>query len=196
MGLTALTQIAKAKISSETKSLVTKNKYSFTRQVRQLGQPQRWRIKLTTTPLPYQEAMAAYVQIASLDGVFEKTYLPNPLPAVGSAKLTYIAESLLTGESSVRIRVSAKGEGNAFAAGDFIQFAGHDKVYQVTGYNHDADIVHFYPKLKSNVSGNTQLSSGEQVQFLVYSDDDDTEMSISAGRPIPVSVELVEVIPS
>ncbi|MBD1582507.1 hypothetical protein [Pseudoalteromonas sp. S16_S37] len=193
MGLTALTQIAKAKISSETKSLVTKNKYSFTRQVRQLGQPQRWRIKLTSTAMPYQEAMAVYAEVASLDGVFEKTKLSNPLPQIGSVLSAKTAESISQGESSVRVAVSAKGEGVAFSAGDFIQFLGHHKVYQVTGFNSDADIIHFYPKLKTNVAGNSAIQCGENVQFLVYSDDDDTEISISAGRPIPVSIELVEV---
>ncbi|MCF6435211.1 hypothetical protein [Pseudoalteromonas sp. MMG022] len=194
MGLTALTQIAKAKISSETKSLVTKNKYSFARQVRQLGQPQRWRIKLTSAAMPYQQAMAVYAEIASLDGVFEKTFLPNPLPQIGSVVSAFTAQSLQQGESSVRVGVSAKADGVAFGAGDFIQFANHHKVYQVTGYNSDAEIIHFYPRLKSNVAGNTAIHCGEQVNFLVYSDDDDTEISISAGRPVPVNVELVEVM--
>ena len=193
MGLSALTNIAKATIISETKSLVTKNKHSFTRQARKLGQPQRWRIKLSTAPLPYQQAMGVYAQLASLDGVYGKDSLPCPLPQIGSALSVKNRVARAIGASSVDAIVLAKEAGDAIGIGDFIQFAGHKKVYQVTLFNSESGEVQFYPKLKSAVGASEQIKVGKDVEFYIYSQDSDTEISITAARPVPVNIELVEV---
>ncbi|WP_440055511.1 hypothetical protein ACSLBF_05050 [Pseudoalteromonas sp. T1lg65] len=195
MGLTELTQIAKATITSETKSIVTKNKHGFARQVRKLGQPHRWRIKLTTAAMPYPQAMSLYAEVASLDGVLKKTFLPNPLPQIGSAIRAKNAEYAQRGSNNIRVDVITKSAEDvpAFAAGDFVQFGVYRKVYQVTHYDQSSGILTIYPNLKSNLASGAIIYCGAELQFYVYSDDDDTELSISAGRPIPVNVELVEV---
>lgn len=192
MILTELFKHSKATLMNETITLTNAPKNSFIRRYKKLGNSQRWGLDFTSIPLPYQTAMAITAQLNGLHGKYGKINIPNPFLFNGIDQLVAV-NSDVTAENN-QVSLSLTTATNAFLVGDLVQF-GHNKVYQVMGWNSGSKILEIFPPLAQSVLASEIVKTGENVMFYCSHDDDNVEITVNNFNvAIPVSAKFVEVI--
>ena len=107
---------------------------SFRRHVRRIP-AQRWEITLRTVPLEDNETRSLSAFLNALEGRLHSFDVVLPLYSTPQGAATGVPSVRLVtaaGEKMVAAKHGAANVSNQVMAGDFIRFAGHSKVYQVT----------------------------------------------------------------
>lgn len=193
MQLTPLFEIKSATFASETKTAVSEAKHSFRRRARKLGQPQRWTLDLTSRRLPYPKAMAVIAQLNRLDGQHGAIAIPNPFPVNGRATLVTVSVSAAKGSDAVVVDVGAVEVVTALAPGDFVQFPGHAKVYQVAEWQPVTRTLTCYPQLKAAVASGAAVSLGRAVHFHCHYNSDEVSLEVTnVATKLPILAKFIE----
>ena len=175
-------------ISSITPTLVSLT-HSLKRQARSRG-GQRWTISATYAPLSRAEFAPIWAfaqQQRGQYGIF--TYEP-PIykDTSGTATGTLLVNG---GDSAGDSSIACDGLTGTLKAGDFIKFAGHDKVYTLT--TDATTTLAIEPPLMSAVADNEAVTYND-VPFTVAFADDKQIMSVGTNQLIGFSIKLVEVV--
>jgi len=178
------------KITSITPTLVSLT-HSLKRQVRSRG-GQRWAIDATFPPLTrvqFAPVWAFAQQQRGQYGTF--TYQP-PIykDTSGTATGTMLvnnAAGYVAGSSTI----ATDGLTGTLKAGDFIKFAGHDKVYTITADG--ATSLSIEPPLTNSVADN-EVITYNNVPFTVAFESDLQEVSVATNGFVAYGVKLIEVV--
>ena len=176
------------KITSITPTLVSLT-HSLKRQARSRG-GQRWTISATYAPLSRAEFAPIWAfaqQQRGQYGIF--TYQP-PIykDTSGTATGTLLVNG---GDSAGDSSIACDGLTGTLKAGDFIKFAGHDKVYTLT--TDATTTLAIEPPLMSAVVDNETVVYND-VPFTMAFADDKQIMSMGTHNFINFDVKLVEVV--
>lgn len=175
-------------ISSITPTLVSLT-HSLKRQARSRG-GQRWTISATYAPLSRAEFAPIWAfaqQQRGQYGIF--TYEP-PIykDTSGTATGTLLVNG---GDSAGDSSIACDGLTGTLKAGDFIKFAGHDKVYTLT--TDATTTLAIEPPLMSAVADNEAVTYNN-VPFTMAFDADIQEMGVSTAGFVSYQISLVEAV--
>ncbi|WDE11342.1 hypothetical protein [Thalassomonas haliotis] len=113
---------------------------SLRRHVRRIP-AHRWEVTLRTVPLEDADARSLSAFLNALEGRLNSFDVILPLystPQGAATGVPSVSAATAAGEKMVPAKHGAANVENQVMAGDFIRFAGHSKVYQVTA-NADTD---------------------------------------------------------
>ena len=188
---------ADIKVSSFTPTLVSQTQ-SLKRQVRRRG-GQRWAFSVNFPPMTRSEFAPVYAFCISQRGQYETfTFIP---PVVsdpqGTATGTPVANGVQSAGDNTIVTDGWSNSITCLKAGDFLKFAGHNKVYMVTS---DAtsdgsgnSTLTIEPPLLASVADNEALTVSD-VPFTVALTSDTQEYAAGAPGIYEFSIELLEVI--
>jgi len=163
--------------------------HSLKRQARSRG-GQRWLIEAGYPAMTRSQFAPLWAFVNAQKGQYNTfTYKP-PIykDSSGTATGTLLANgSASAGDSSI----ACDGLTGTLKAGDFIKFAGHDKVYTLTA---DATTsLAIEPPLLSAVADNEAITYND-VPFTMAFQDDKQELSMGIDQMVGFSIKLVEVV--
>ena len=163
--------------------------HSLKRQARSRG-GQRWAMDVNYPPLDRAEFAPIWAFANKQQGQYGTfTYQP-PIykDTSGTATGTLLVNG---GDSAGDSSIACDGLTGTLKAGDFVKFAGHDKVYTLTS---DATTtLAIEPPLMSAVADNEAITYND-VPFTMAFTDDTQEMSVSIGGFVAYQIKLVEVV--
>ena len=178
------------KISAIAPTLISLT-HSLKRQVRSRG-GQRWLMDISYPPLTRAEFAPIWAFAQQQQGQYGTfTYQP-PIykDTSGTATGTLLvnnAGGYVAGSSTI----ASDGLTGTLKAGDFIKFAGHDKVYTLT--DDGSTSLSIEPALLESVADNEAITYND-VPFTMAFDNDMQEMSVSVGGFVSYKISLVEVV--
>ncbi len=163
--------------------------HSLKRQARSRG-GQRWLIEANYPPMTRSDFAPLWAFANAQQGQYNTfTYKP-PIykDTSGTATGTLLANGAASaGDSSI----TCDGLTGTLKAGDFIKFAGHDKVYTLTADG--STTIAIEPPLLSAVADNEAVTYND-VPFTMSFADDNQEMSVGVEQLVGFSIKLVEVV--
>ncbi len=163
--------------------------HSLKRQARSRG-GQRWLIEANYPPMTRSDFAPLWAFANAQQGQYNTfTYKP-PIykDTSGTATGTLLANGAASaGDSSI----TCDGLTGTLKAGDFIKFAGHDKVYTLTADG--STTIAIEPPLLSAVADNEAVTYHD-VPFTMSFADDNQEMSVGVEQLVGFSIKLVEVV--
>lgn len=174
--------------------------HSMKRQVRQRG-GQRWAFKATLPPLSQTQHKEVFAFLVNQKGRFESFLFTPPASLSNSDGAETQAVSVngahAAGVSSVACDGFTASLVGALAAGDFIKFSGHTKVYMVKS-NVDPDgtgaaTVTIEPPLSVALADNETVTY-DAVSWTVALAGDVAEMKGGLGDIYNLSLDVVEVV--
>lgn len=183
-----LPQASSIKITSVSPTLISLT-HSLKRQARRRG-GQSWLIEASYPPLSREEYAPIWAFKIAQQGRF-KTFTYTPY-IYGSTSGT--ATGILTAIGSYNAGVntiSTLGLVGTLKAGDFLKFAGHDKVYMLTADG--STTLNIEPALHNDLADSEEIIYND-VPFTVAFTKDIIEMSVSTNVLISHSVNLVEIV--
>ena len=164
---------------------------SLKRQVRQRG-GQRWLISASYPPLNRTEFAPVWAFAQLQKGQFNTfTFIP---PVYGNTSGTATGTLLVNNSGGYAVgttTIVSDGLTGTLKAGDFLKFAGHDKVYTLTADSGTSLVIE--PPLLSAVADNEAITYNS-VPFTVAFTTDLQEMSVSTNGFVSYKIDLVEVI--
>ena len=162
--------------------------HNLKRQARSKGS-QRWLIDAIFAPMTRDEFAPIWAFVNKQQGQFNIfTYKP-PIykDTSGTATGALLANGAASaGDSSI----TCNGLTGTLKAGDFIKFAGHDKVYTLTADS--TTILAIEPPLMKAVINNEVVNYND-VAFTVAFSNDQQVMSVASNQLVGFSIKLVEV---
>jgi hypothetical protein len=188
---------ADIKVSSFTPTLVSQTQ-SLKRQVRRRG-GHRWAFDVNFPPMNRSEFAPVYAFCIAQRGQFETfTFVP---PVVSDPQGTATGTPLVNGAQSAGDNtIVTDGWSNSITclkAGDFVKFAGHNKVYMVTA---DAtsdgsgnSTLTIEPPLLADVADDESITVAD-VPFTVALVSDMQEFAAGPPNLYEFSLQLIEVI--
>lgn len=185
------------KLSSFTPTLISVT-HSLKRQVRRRG-GQQWALELEFAPMTRDQFAPIYAFAMAQRGQYETfTYTPpvigTPRGAVGGSPLANGAHS--AGDNTIATD-GWPASTVVFKAGDFVKFAGHNKVYMVTGdatsNGSGAVTLTIEPPLNTALADNEAITA-TAVPFTVAMVSDMQEFQTGPAPFYEFSVRLVEVV--
>lgn len=118
-------------------------------------------LAITSPAIPYAEFVAYSAQIEALEGELSIFTLPNPLPPLASFSGHTVATTANQGVKQITIDTASN-----YRVGDFVQFAGHAKVYRISGVAQGAQItLTLSCPLVETVTAGTAITYGADVEF-------------------------------
>jgi len=164
--------------------------HSLKRQARTRG-GQRWVIEASYPPMTRADFAPLWAFANAQKGQYSTfTYIP---PVYGDSSGTVsgtVAINNASGYSAGDSTLTIDGLTGTLKAGDFIKFAGHDKVYCLTA---DATTsLSIVPPLVADVSDDEVITYND-VPFTVAFADDNQEMSVGVDELVGFKIALVEV---
>ena len=165
--------------------------HSLKRQVRSRG-GQRWLIELTYPPLTRADFAPLWAFSNSQDGQYTTFDLAPPVygSTSGSASGTALVDNA-SGYSAGDSTIAVDGFTGTLKAGDFIKFASHDKIYQLTADATTSMTIH--PNLVASIADD-EVITYDSVQFTVAFADDKQDMSAGADGFVSYKASFVEVV--
>lgn len=177
------------KITSVAPTLVSVS-HSLKRQSRSRG-GQRWMMEVSYPPLSRANFAPLWAFSAQQRGRYESfTFVP---PVYGNSSGTASGTLLVNnvaGYAAGSTTFAADGLTGTLKAGDFIKFAGHDKVYCLTADGSTS--LSIEPPLLSAVADNEAITYNS-VPFTVSFGVDSQEMAVGVDGVVDFSISLVEV---
>ena len=163
--------------------------HSLKRQARSRG-GQRWLIEANYPAMTRSEFAPLWAFVNAQQGQYNTfTYKP-PIykDSSGSATGTLRVNG---GDSAGDSNIACDGLTGTLKAGDFVKFAGHDKVYTLTA---DATTsLAIEPPLVSAVADN-EIVTYNDVPFTMAFQSDAQELSMGVDELVGFSIKLVEVV--
>lgn len=171
--------------------------HNLQRQVRSLGS-HLWYIEGNLPPMYRSEAAPIYAFLMAQRGQYETFNIV--LPGIGSSRGIATGTPLVKGASQTGRSVTTDGwtasQTGIVKAGDFIKFAGHNKVYMITA---DANsngsgeaTITIEPALMASPADNASITVNS-VPFTVANVDDGLEISLDAIM-YGIKLAFVEVL--
>jgi len=164
--------------------------HSLKRQARSRG-GQRWLIEAKYPALTRSEFAPLWAFANEQQGQYNTfTYKPPIYKNTsGTASGVLIVNGASTaGNSSINCTGLTEG---TLMAGDFIKFAGHDKVYVLT--SDGTTTLNIEPPLVQDVAHEDAIAYNE-VEFTMAFTDDKQELSMGVEQLVGFSISLVEVV--
>jgi hypothetical protein len=174
--------------------------HSLTRQARSRGGAQRWGIE-GTYPKMLRAEIAPIIGFALAQRGQYETFILIPPALWSNARGIATGTPLVKGAAQTGRTVTTEGwtasQTGILKAGDFIKFAGSDKVYMVTADcdsdgSGDASVV-IEPALMASPEDNADITVNV-VSFTVAFASDVQEFDINAASHHSFSVKFVEVV--
>jgi hypothetical protein len=185
------------KVSSFTPTLISVT-HSLKRQVRRRG-GQQWTLEVEFPPMTRDEFAPIYAFVVSQRGQYETfTYTP---PLIGVARGAMGGTPLVNAVHAVGVTsIATDGWPNStlvLKAGDFVKFAGHNKVYLVTA-NATTDgtgavTLTIEPPLNTALANNEAITVNG-VPFTVALVSDVQAFGLEMGPIYSFSLNMVEVV--
>lgn len=155
-----------------------------------------WKISLTTVPLSYEESLKLSAYLDSKLGEFKVFSLNNPLPPLVQRSGVSLVSNAAQNTITAALGGFSPSQQKAVAAGDFIRFSGHPKVYRIveTANANNGGVVtaKVTPPLMQSVPSATIVEYGDSVNFQV-SLRDTIEMSVN-GKDASYSAYNIDLI--
>ena len=165
--------------------------HSLKRQVRTRG-GQRWSLSATFPPLTRTDFAPLWAFVQKQKGQFGTFSFTPPIYGNSSGTAT---GTLLVNNSAGYIAgsstITVDGLTGTLKAGDFIKFAGHDKVYTVVADGNTSLIIE--PVLQKPVVNNEAITYNG-VAFTVAFQDDNQNMSVGSNSFVSYQMKLIEVV--
>jgi hypothetical protein len=163
--------------------------HSLKRQARSRS-GQRWLIEAGYPAMTRSQFAPLWAFVNAQQGQYNTfTYKP-PIykDTSGTATGTLLVNG---GDSAGDSNITCDGLTGTLKAGDFVKFAGHDKVYTLTA---DATTsLAIEPPLMSAVADNETVTYND-VPFTMAFQDDKQELSMGVDQLVGFSIKLVEVV--
>jgi hypothetical protein len=152
-----------------------------------------WMFELTSTPLPYEEAMGVSAHLDSLNGSLEIFTMPPPLPALAVRTGLTIHTASVKGSNILYVGGFTANQLSSAKAGDYMQLAGHQKAYRIVE-NANADAtgeasITVTPRLFEASVLNEVVKYGDAVQIQCCLEDV-VEMPVKANSGKYVAFDL------
>jgi len=164
---------------------------SLKRQVRQRG-GQRWLLSATYPPMNRGEFAPIWAFSQLQKGQFNTfTFIPPVYSNTSGTATGTLLVNKSGGYAVGTTTVVSDGLTGTLKAGDFIKFAGHDKVYSLTADSGTSLVIE--PPLLSAVADNEGITYNS-VPFTVAFTSDVQQMQVAVNGFVSYSVDLVEVI--
>jgi hypothetical protein len=171
------------KMKSVTPTMVSFS-HNLRRQARSLGS-QLWYIEGNLPPMYRSEAAPIYAFLMAQRGQYETFNIV--LPGLGSSRGVATGTPLVKGASQTGRSVLTDGwtatQTNIVRAGDFIKFAGHNKVYMITADTNSNGFgeatITVEPALVASPADNAVVTVNN-VPFTVANVDDGLDISLDA----------------
>lgn len=163
--------------------------HSLKRQARSRG-GQRWLIEAGYPAMTRSQFAPLWAFVNAQQGQYStfEYFPPIYKDTSGTATGTLLVNG---GDSAGDSSIACDGLTGTLKAGDFIKFAGHDKVYTLTD---DATTsLAIEPPLMSAVADNEVVTYND-VSFTMAFQDDKQELSMGTDQMIGFSIKLVEVV--
>ena len=154
---------------------------------------QRWEFKGSFPKMTRAEAAAvkAFIRLTGVGASFQ-IELPEHSDARGTVSGT-VRVNLLAGYPAGTSAIAIDGITGTLLEGDFIKFAGHDKVYMVVADRSGAGTLTFSPSLRVAVANN-EVITYDGVEFTVRIPSNKMSYSISNDSLETISLDLIEVV--
>tara|TARA_R110000803_G_scaffold55983_1_gene113087 strand:+ start:174 stop:746 length:573 start_codon:yes stop_codon:yes gene_type:complete len=163
---------------------------SLKRQVRSRG-GQRWLISAGYPPMNRADFAPIWAFAQAQKGQFNSfTYIP---PVYGNTSGTASGTLLVNNSGGYAVGIStivSDGLTGTLKAGDFLKFAGHDKVYTLTADSGTSLVIE--PPLLNAVADD-EVITYNSVPFTVAFTKDTQSMGVSVGGWVSYGIDLVEV---
>jgi len=173
--------------------------HSLKRQVRTRG-GQRWAIRGSYAPLTRVQAAELFAFSVKQKGQFETFTIVPPTVStpMGVATGTPLVNGAhVAGDTTIATDGWTTSTTDILKAGDFLKFAGHDKVYMLTAdatsSGGGAVTVSIHPALMSALANNEGITVSS-VPFTVAFASDQQDVSEAASGTFGFSISLVEVV--
>jgi len=160
-------------------------------QVRSLG-AQRWSFTAKYNDLTRDEFAPVFAFVVGTgSGVDSFDIVP---PVISDSKGNVSGTALTNGAHSIGdSTIAIDGISGTIKAGDFIKFAGHDKVYMVTADRTGAGIMSIHPPLISAVANDAQITY-DNVPFKMRVANDIQQFGLTEFDRFTFEVDMIEVI--
>jgi hypothetical protein len=173
--------------------------HSLKRQVRRRG-GQRWGLRGSYAPLTRAQAAELFAFSVKQRGQFETFTIVPPTVSTPMGVATgtpLINGAHVAGDTTIATDGWTNSTADILKAGDYIKFAGHDKVYMVTAdaissSSGGAVTVSIHPALMSALANNEGITVSN-VPFTVAFASDQQDVSEAASGTFGFSISLVEV---
>jgi len=179
-----------AKIRSKVYNLMSES-VSGRIQVRTIG-GQRWELTLSFPPLTRAEFAPVQAFVMRQAGMAETFTVVVPELSQASAS----ASGSVTASATAAIgatSVTLTGLTGTLTTGDFVKFASHTKVYQITADRSGNGAVSIYPALQASVPSGNAITYNS-VPFTVRLSDDIQEFSVGVDMLFAYEIDLIEAI--
>jgi hypothetical protein len=165
--------------------------HSLKRQARSRG-GQRWTMDVAYPPLSRTEFAPIWAFANKQKGQYGTfTYQPPIYKDTSGTATGTLLVNNAAGYAAGSSTIASDGLTGTLKAGDFIKFAGHDKVYTLTA---DATTsLTIEPALMSALSDNEAITYND-VPFTMAFANDQQQMSVSVGGFVAYQISLVEVV--
>ena len=190
-----ITDFARVNITQVVDARMPKPRYRRSRV--EGNQRPYWMLEITSTALPYNEAMGAAAYLDSLKGGLTLFSFPMPLPAltIRSGLTNYAANA--KDSAIANIGGFTANQPNASLGGDFIQFTNHQKVYRLVNTKNATAagrvIADITPELFVGTTTSEAIKYGSDVSFQVCLDDYVTmEVTANNGKFVVFNLTLIE----
>lgn len=160
-------------------------------QVRALG-GQKWTFTAKYNPMTRAEFMPVYAFVTALQGRFG-TFTITP-PVISSTSGTASGTIRVNGAHTAGDKtIAIDGITGTLKAGDFVKFAGHDKVYMVTVDRAGVGSLSIEPGIVENLA-NDEVITYNNVPFKMRLSNDVQEYSLSANEYYEYEIDMEEVL--
>lgn len=163
--------------------------HSLKRQARSRG-GQRWLIEAGYPAMNRSEFAPLWAFANAQQGQYNTFTFKPPIykDTSGTATGTLLVNG---GDAAGDSSITTDGLTGILKAGDFVKFAGHDKVYTLTADG--STTLAIEPPLMSAVANNETITYND-VPFSMAFQDDKQELSMGVEQLIGFSIKLVEVV--
>ena len=159
-------------------------------QSRKIG-GQKWSFTAAYPPMTEAEFKPVWAYIVSQQGR-HGTFTITP-PVISSTSGTGTGYITCTSATKGATSVYISGLTGTLKAGDFVKFAGHNKVYMLTNDKTNNGSINIEPALVENVSSSEQLIYNN-VPFTVRLTNDLQSYKLGAGQFYSYEVDVVEAL--
>jgi len=160
-------------------------------QVRQLGS-QKWSMTLSYPPMTRSEFVPIMTTIMQLRGSYGKFTVKLPILSTSQSSAGGSWKADGTYASGISSITCTGGSGD-LAAGDFVKFSNHSKVYMVVGWVNTTNVMTIEPPLVESVTGTSTLTYND-VPFTASLNSDQQEFPVGTEGLFRYEVDIVEVL--
>jgi len=155
-------QASKFEVEQKAKTELTT--YGENDHVNKRGDPHRWEIMFTTRKHDDRGVREIGAYLRKLRGRYNTFKLPCPLKYYSNKETFNVSLAAFAGEDSLFVNGLDLNVSEALFVGDFVNFEGHDKTYEITETTASSGTgsatLKIHPKLRANVSFNSSVTKG------------------------------------